>query len=169
MHESSLLRDAVIYLAATVVFVPLAKRFGLGSVLGYLLAGCAIGPFGLALVRDIDSIMHFAEFGVVLMRFAIGLELDPKRLWAMRRAVFAGGGLQMASSGLVLLGLGVAFGLPWRAGLVAGLALALSSTAIAVQSMAERNLLPTPLGRQSFAILLFQDIAAIPMIGLVPL
>src|SRR5262245_63984936 len=94
MLEHSLLVDAAIYLGAAVVFVPIAKRLGLGSVLGYLVAGCAIGPFGLGVVRDVDSIMHFAEFGVVLMLFVIGLELDPKRLWAMRRDVFRGGGVQ---------------------------------------------------------------------------
>lgn len=168
MDENKLLVDALIYLGAAVVFVPLAKRAGLGSVLGYLTAGCLIGPFGLRFVQNVDSIMHFAEFGVVLMLFVIGLELDPKRLWAMRRDVFQGGGLQLGSCA-VLIGAGaLALGLPWRGALVVGLALALSSTAIAVQSMAERNLMGTPLGRTSFAILLFQDIAAIPLIGMVP-
>ncbi len=169
MHEGGILLDTVVYLLATVVFVPVAKRLGLGSVLGYLIAGCAIGPFGLGFIEDVESIMHFAEFGVVLMLFAIGLELDPKRLWAMRRDVFLGGGMQMALCGALLGGFFVVVGLPWRAALVAGLALALSSTAIAVQSMNERNLLTAPVGRSSFAILLFQDIAAIPLIGLVPL
>jgi glutathione-regulated potassium-efflux system ancillary protein KefC len=170
MHEErGWLLDAVLYLGAAVVFVPLAKRLGLGSVLGYLAAGCAIGPFGLGLVSDVDSIMHFAEFGVVLMLFTIGLELDPKRLWAMRRDVFQGGALQMTLCAAPIAALFLALDLPWRAALVASLALALSSTAIAVQSMNERNLLATPLGRVSFAILLFQDIAAIPLIGLLPL
>src|SRR5262245_13943328 len=111
-HESSLLIEAVIYLSAAVVFVPLAKRLGLGSVLGYLAAGCIIGPFGLRLVEDVQSILHFSEFGVVLMLFAIGLELDPKRLWAMRSDVFRGGGLQMGVSGALLGLLFAALGLP---------------------------------------------------------
>jgi glutathione-regulated potassium-efflux system ancillary protein KefC len=169
MAEHGFLFDTMVYLAAAVVFVPIAKRFGLGSVLGYLAAGCAIGPFGLRLVRDVESIMHFAEFGVVLMLFVIGLELDPKRLWGMRRDVFRGGALQFgvcaSAIGLAML----ALGLPWRGAVVSGFALALSSTAIAVQSMSERNLTNTPLGRTTFAVLLFQDIAAIPLIGLVPL
>jgi glutathione-regulated potassium-efflux system ancillary protein KefC len=169
MPEHGLLFDTMIYLAAAVVFVPLAKRLGLGSVLGYLAAGCAIGPFGLAFVRDVQSILHFAEFGVVLMLFVIGLELDPKRLWGMRRAVFGGGALQMAVCGAVLAAGGLALGLPWRGALVGGLALALSSTAIAIQTMGERNLLGAPVGRTGFAVLLFQDIAAIPIIGVVPL
>jgi glutathione-regulated potassium-efflux system ancillary protein KefC len=169
MNDHGFLFDTMVYLAAAVVFVPLAKRVGLGSVLGYLAAGCAIGPFGLALVRNVESILHFAEFGVVLMLFVIGLELDPKRLWNMRRAVFQGGSLQL---GVCAMAIGLAmlsFGLPWRAALVSGFALALSSTAIAVSSMSERNLSGTPLGGSTFAVLLFQDIAAIPLIGLVPL
>ncbi|HKU41596.1 MAG TPA: glutathione-regulated potassium-efflux system protein KefC, partial [Polyangiales bacterium] len=169
MAEQGLLFDAVLYLGAAVVFVLLARKLGLGSVLGYLVAGCVIGPFGLRLVRDVHSIMHFAEFGVVLMLFVIGLELDPKRLWSMRRDVFRGGALQLGACGAALCALALAFGIPWRGAVVSGLALALSSTAIAVQTMGERNLLGTPLGRTSFAILLFQDIAAIPLIGIVPL
>ena len=169
MNEHGLLFEAMVYLAATVIFVPLASRFRLGSVLGYLIAGCAIGPWGLRLVQDVAAIMHFAEFGVVLMLFLIGLELDPKRLWAMRQAVFRGGALQMGVTGAVLALGGVAAGLPWQAALVAGLALALSSTAIAVQTMRERGVLASPIGTGAFAVLLFQDIAAIPLIALVPL
>jgi glutathione-regulated potassium-efflux system ancillary protein KefC len=161
--------EALIFLAAAVVVVPLAARAKLGSVLGYLLAGAAIGPWGLALVGDVQSTLHLAELGVVLMLFVIGLELDPKRLLSMRREVFGGGSLQFAACGVVLAGGLLAFGLPWQAALVAGLALALSSTAIAVQTMAERNELATPTGRSAFAILLFQDIVAIPLIALVPL
>jgi glutathione-regulated potassium-efflux system ancillary protein KefC len=138
-------------------------------VLGYLVAGCVIGPFALGLVSDVETIMHFAEFGVVLMLFVIGLELDPKRLWGMRRAVFGGGALQMLLCGALICAFIIPLGLPVRGAIVVGLALALSSTAIAVQSMSERNLLSTPLGQSSFAVLLFQDIAAIPLIGLVPL
>jgi glutathione-regulated potassium-efflux system ancillary protein KefC len=169
MPEHGLLFEVMIYLGASVVFVPLAARFKLGSVLGYLIAGCVIGPWGLGLVRDVKSILHFAEFGVVLMLFLIGLELDPKRLFAMRRPVFGGGSLQMAACGGVLAVGGFVAGLPWKGALVAGLALALSSTAIAVQTMRERNVLGSPMGVTSFSVLLFQDIAAIPLIALVPL
>ncbi|HET7543317.1 MAG TPA: glutathione-regulated potassium-efflux system protein KefC [Polyangiaceae bacterium] len=169
MSDHGLLFDTMVYLAAAVLFVPLAARFKLGSVLGYLLAGCVIGPYCLRLVRDVESILHFAEFGVVLMLFTIGLELDPKRLWGLRGPVFGGGALQLGVCGS-LLALGAwAVGLPWQAALVAGLALALSSTAIAVQTMRERHLLEAPLGRAGFSVLLFQDIAAIPLVALVPL
>lgn len=161
--------EALVFLAAAVVIVPLAARAKLGSVLGYLLAGAAIGPWGLALAGDVESTLHLAELGVVLMLFVIGLELDPKRLLSMRKEVFGGGSLQLAACGLLLAGGLLAVGLPWQAALVAGLALALSSTAIAVQTMAERNELATPTGRSAFAILLFQDIAAIPLIAMVPL
>jgi len=169
MHSRSLLLDAVVYLSAAVVTVPVAARLGLGSVLGYLAAGCIIGPFGLGLVQDVAAILHFAEFGVVLMLFLIGLELEPTRLWQMRRGVFGGGAMQMVACGALLVGAGFAVGLPWRGALIAGLALALSSTAIAVQTMKERGLLGAPLGKAAFGILLFQDIAAIPLVGVVPL
>jgi glutathione-regulated potassium-efflux system ancillary protein KefC len=169
MAEGGFLRDALIYLAAAVVCVPLAKRAGLGSVLGYLIAGAAIGPWGLRLIGGVESTLHFAEFGVVLMLFLIGLELDLKRLRQMQRPVFGGGGVQMAASGALLAAGLAALGLPWQAALAAGLAMAMSSTAIAIQTMTERNLLPTPVGRAGFAILLFQDLAAIPVIALVPL
>jgi len=169
VSEHSLLLDALIYLAAAVVCVPVASRLGLGSVLGYLVAGCVIGPHVLGFVRDVDSIMHFAELGVVLMLFVIGLELDPKRLWGMRRAVFGGGSLQMGVCGAALMLGAMAAGLPWQAALIAGLALALSSTAIAVQTMNERNLMNAPIGRAAFGVLLFQDLAAIPIMSLVPM
>jgi glutathione-regulated potassium-efflux system ancillary protein KefC len=159
----------MLYLAAAVIFVPIASRLRLGSVLGYLVAGCAIGPFGLRLVRDVQAILHFAELGVVLMLFIIGLELDPSRLWSMRRSVFGGGSLQIVACGIALGIATFALGLPWQGAVVAGLALALSSTAIAVQSMRERALLTTPMGNSAFAVLLFQDIAAIPLIAIVPL
>ncbi len=164
-----MLRDALIYLAAAVICVPLAARLRLGSVLGYLIAGCLIGPWGAKLVSNVESTLHFSEFGVVLMLFLIGLELDLKRLIALRMPVFAGGGLQMAVCGAALILALSAAGLPWQAALAAGLALAMSSTAIAVQTMNEKNLLNAPLGRAAFGVLLFQDIAAIPLIALVPL
>ena len=160
---------AFVYLTAAVVCVPLARRLGLGSILGYLIAGAAIGPWGLQFVVDVESILHFAEFGVVMMLFVIGLELETERLWAMRTAVFGGGTLQLVLSGAALAAGGLALGLPWRGALVAGLAIALSSTAIAMQTMAERNLTPTPMGRMAFSVLLFQDIAAIPLLAAVPL
>src|SRR5450432_2484034 len=169
MPEHGLLFEVMVYLGAAVVFVPLAARLKLGSVLGYLIAGCVIGPFGLRLVGDVKSVQHFAEFGVVLMLFLIGLELDPKRLFSMRRPVFGGGSLQMAvCGGLLTLG-GLALGLPWKGALVGGFALALSSTAIAMQTMRERGILSAPTGVTAFSVLLFQDIAAIPLIALVPL
>jgi glutathione-regulated potassium-efflux system ancillary protein KefC len=164
-----MLVDALIYLAAAVICVPIAKRLGLGSVLGYLIAGAAIGPWGLKLVEDVESIMHFSEFGVVLMLFVIGLELEPKRLMAMRRSVFGGGALQLGLCGAALAAGALMLGMGWKAALVAGLALALSSTAIAVATMSERNFLPTPTGQSSFAVLLFQDIAAIPLLAVIPL
>lgn len=164
-----MLVEAMIYLAAAVICVPLAKRFGLGAVLGYLIAGALIGPWGLKLVSDVESIMHFSEFGVVLMLFVIGLELEPTRLMSMRREVFGGGTAQMALSGGALMLGGLALGLDWKAALVAGLALALSSTAIAMATMEERGFTSSPTGRTAFAVLLFQDIAAIPLLAIVPL
>lgn len=169
MSEHSILVDVMIYLAAAVVFVSLAARLKLGSVLGYLAAGCVIGPYGLRLMREPQATLHFAEIGVVLMLFVIGLELDPKHLWILRRRVFGSGSLQLVACAVPLGVAGLALGLPWQGALVTGLALALSSTAVAMQTMAEQNLLPTPLGRTSFAILLFQDITAIPLLALVPL
>ncbi|HEX6766636.1 MAG TPA: glutathione-regulated potassium-efflux system protein KefC [Polyangiaceae bacterium] len=169
MNHPSPIANVIVYLAAAVVCVPIASRFRLGSVLGYLAAGCLIGPFGLGLVEDPHATMRLAEIGVVLMLFVIGLELDPAHLWKMRRAVFGGGALQLVASALPL-GIGAfALGLSWQGALVAGLALGLSSTAVSMQTMGERNLLTTPTGRTAFAILLFQDIAAIPLLAVVPL
>lgn len=161
--------DALIYLAAAVLCVPIAKRLGLGSVLGYLIAGAAIGPWGLRLIEDVEAMLHFSEFGVVLMLFVIGLELEPKRLWSMKSEVFGGGALQLALCGAALAGGGFLLGLEWKAALIAGLALALSSTAIAMQTMTERNFVITPTGRSGFAVLLFQDVAAIPLLAVIPL
>lgn len=168
MSSDGLLVDAVVYLGAAVACVPIASRLKLGSVLGYLAAGCAIGPFGLRWVNDPGATLHFAEIGVVLMLFLIGLELDPRRLWTMRTAVFGGGGLQLASCAGAFVAALLALGLPWKGALVAGLAVGLSSTAVAMQTMAEKNLLKTHVGQTSFSILLFQDIAAIPLLALVP-
>ena len=161
--------NALVYLTAAVLCVPLARWMGLGSVLGYLIAGALIGPWGLGFVGDVETILHFSEFGVVLMLFVIGLELEAKRLREMRTTVFGGGALQLALSGTVLAVGGLALGLPWKSALIAGLAIALSSTAMAMQTMGERNLTATPMGRNAFAVLLFQDIAAIPLLAVIPL
>ena len=163
------LEQVAIFLAAAVIVVPLARRAGLGSVLGYMLAGAIVGPWALDLVYDEQEILHFAEFGVVLLLFVIGLELQPRRLWAMRRAVFGLGGGQVALTAAILACLAAAFGLPLETAVVAGLALSLSSTAFGLQTLAERNELATRHGRLSFSILLFQDIAVIPMLALLPL
>ncbi|HEX6019500.1 MAG TPA: cation:proton antiporter, partial [Burkholderiaceae bacterium] len=137
----------LVYLAAAVIAVPLARFLGLGSIIGYLGAGVAIGPFGLGLVSDPQSMLHFAEFGVVLMLFLVGLELEPRRLWAMRLAVFGWGSAQLVGSTLLMLGVGVLAGVPWRLALVASLGLAMSSTAIGLAVLAERNLGNTTAGQ----------------------
>lgn len=167
--DSHSMIQALIYLGSAAIIVPIAVRLGLGSVLGYLIAGCIIGPWGLRLVTDAETILHFAEIGVVLMLFVIGLELDPRRLWTLRASVFGGGALQMVACGL-LLGLFCMFlGLRWQVAVLIGLTLALSSTAIAMQAMNERNLTVSQMGRSAFAVLLFQDIAAIPLVAMIPL
>lgn len=169
MNET-LFTQAFLYLAAAVIAVPIAKRLGLGSVLGYLLAGIMIGPFVLGFVgQEGEDVMHFAEFGVVMMLFVVGLELEPSLLWRLRRPILGLGGLQMLVTALVFTGIGMAFGLAWQSALAIGMTLALSSTAIVLQSLAERGLLKTEGGQSSFAILLFQDIAVIPILALFPL
>jgi monovalent cation:proton antiporter-2 (CPA2) family protein len=164
----SLLHSAI-FLAAAVVAVPIFKRLGLGAVLGYLAAGALIGPSGLGFVDEVESTLHFAEFGVVLLLFVIGLELQPALLWKMRGQVFGLGGAQVAGSTLLFTLGGVVFGLPIEAALVAGFGLSLSSTAFVIQLLGEKNELTTPHGRLSFSVLLFQDLAAIPALALVPL
>lgn len=166
-HELVLL--AVALLGAAVVAVPLAKRAGLGSVVGYLAAGIAIGPSGLDLVPGTESMRHVAELGVVMLLFLIGLELKPARLWVMRRAVFAFGGLQVVVTALALGSLAWLFGLAPAAAAVVGCGLALSSTALVLPLLAERDLLASPAGRDGFGVLLFQDVAIIPMVALLPL
>ncbi len=158
------------YLAATVIAVPLAKRWGLGSVLGYLLAGVIIGPHVLALVgQEGGDIMHFAEFGVVMMLFLVGLELEPSLLWRLRGPVLGMGGAQVGMSSLVVASIAWSLGLPAKESLAIGMILALSSTAIALQTLSEKGLLKTRGGQSAFSILLFQDIAVIPMLALLPL
>ena len=168
-HAPTWLTYGLMYLSAAVLAVPLAKALGLGSIIGYLAAGIAIGPWGLGLVSNVQDILHFAEFGVVLMLFLVGLELQPNRLWAMRRPIFGTGSAQVLGCAAVLFAAGWLAGLPWRISLVAALGLALSSTAIALQVLAERNLMRTSSGRAGFSILLFQDVAAIPILALLPL
>jgi glutathione-regulated potassium-efflux system ancillary protein KefC len=166
--EQTLLHP-LIYLLAAVVAVPVAKKLGLGAVLGYLLAGIAIGPWGLGLISEVEDILHFSEFGVVLLLFLIGLELDPKRLWSLRRHIFGWGSAQVGLVSLGLFGAALAVGIDWRVGLIGALGMSLSSTAIALATLGERKLTTTPAGSAGFAILLFQDIAAIPMMAAVPL
>jgi glutathione-regulated potassium-efflux system ancillary protein KefC len=168
-HLPTWLINSFIYLSAAVIVVPLSKALGLGAIIGYLAAGIAIGPWGLGLVTNVEDILHFAEFGVVLMLFLIGLELEPKRLWSLRRPIFGWGSAQMLGCTLLLTGVALAFGVSWRVALVASLGLALSSTAIALQVMGERNLMRTSSGQAAFSVLLLQDVAAIPILALLPL
>ena len=161
--------QVTIFLAAAVIAVPVFRRLGLGAVLGYLAAGVAVGPRGFGLVGDVGSILHFAEFGVVLLLFVIGLELQPTRLWTMRRSVFGLGGAQVLVTAALLALAAYALGAPPLAAIVAGLGLSLSSTAFALQTLAEKGQLTTRHGRAAFSVLLFQDLAAIPMLALVPL
>jgi CPA2 family monovalent cation:H+ antiporter-2 len=167
---SEFLVQAVVYLAAAVVCVPVAKRLGMGSVLGYLAAGIVIGPFVLGFIGEEGAdIMHAAEFGVVMMLFLVGLELEPDKLWRMRRAIGGVGFSQVAITAAACAAIGPWLGLSWAASIAAGAALAMSSTAIALQSLKEKGLMETAAGQQSFAVLLFQDIAVIPILALLPL
>ncbi len=165
----SLLAEAIIYLAAAIIAVPLSKRLGFGSVLGYLAAGIIIGPFGFRFIRDPEHILHFAELGVVFLLFIIGLELQPSRLWVLRRMVFGLGSAQVFLSAIVIGLLAWAYGFTPTAAAVSGLILALSSTAFVLQLLAEKKQLTTSHGRAAFSILLFQDLAVIPLIALLPL
>ena len=168
-HTPAWLFNSFLYLSAAVIAVPLSQALGLGAIIGYLGAGIAIGPWGLGLVTNVDDILHFAEFGVVLMLFLVGLELEPKRLWSLRRPIFGWGSAQVLACAVALAAVGMLAGYDWRTALVAGLGLSLSSTAIALQVMAQRNLMPTGSGQAGFSILLFQDVAAIPILALLPL
>ena len=164
MDNGGFLEQALIYLAAGVIAVPVFKRLGLGSVLGYLVAGVAIGPWGLRLISDPKTVLHIAEFGVVLLLFLMGLELNAQRVWALRRAIFGLGAAQVALTIGAVAGIGVALGQPLAISLVAGMGFAMSSTAIGLALLNEKNLLPTPGGQASFAVLLFQDLAVIPLL-----
>ncbi len=168
-HAPAWLTYTFLYLAAAVIAVPISRALGLGTIIGYLVAGMIIGPSGLQLVSNVQDILHFSEFGVVLMLFLIGLELQHSRLWSMRRPIFGVGTAQVLLCTAGLFAAGLVFGYDWHLALIAALGLALSSTAIALQSIAERNLMSTTSGKTSFAILLFQDVAAIPILALIPL
>ncbi len=166
----SFLFQAVIYLSAAVICVPIAKRFGLSSVLGYLLAGILIGPYLLGFIgEEGEDILHFAEFGVVMMLFLIGLEIEPKNFWRMRKSILGMGGLQVGITIVVIAFVSILFELSWQASLAIGMAIALSSTAIVLQTIKEKGLMDTSYGNSSFSVLLFQDIAVIPMLALLPL
>jgi len=162
------LMQLFIFLGAAVIAVPLAKKAKLGSVLGYLIAGIVIGPFGLALIGDIEAVMHFTEFGVVMMLFLVGLELKPSLLWQMRTPILGMGGSQVLLS-FAVIAVACAFVLPWQQSVAIGLTLALSSTAIVLQTLREKGLMNTSPGQSIFSVLLFQDLAVIPMLAIIPL
>jgi glutathione-regulated potassium-efflux system protein KefB len=168
MSEEQFLVHASVFLAAAVIGVPLLKRLGLSSVLGYIVAGAAIGPWGLKLAGDVESVRGYAEIGIVLLLFLIGLELLPSRLWELRRAVFGFGAAQVAATGTVLGLVAWALGVTPGAAAIIGFGLALSSTAIGLQILIEKKQLSTPHGRAGFAVLLFQDLAVIPLLAVLP-
>lgn len=163
-----LLKTVAVFLGVTLVMVPLLKRLGLASVIGYLATGILLGPYVFGLLHDPHDVLEFAEYGIVLLLFLIGIELEPSRLWVLRRSVFGLGGLQVAVTGLVLMGAARALGQPWPVSFLIGFGLALSSTAFVLQLLSEKNQLTTQHGRRAFAILLFQDIAVIPLLAMLP-
>lgn len=169
MHAQSLLIQALVYLTAGVVSVPIAKRLGLGSVLGYLIAGALVGPFALNLVGAPGDVMKFAEFGVVILLFLIGLEVRPALLWEMRTSIFGLGIAQLLASAAGLGAFAMLMGADWRVAVAAGLILAMSSTAIVLQNLEEKGLRAGPVGQAAFGVLLFQDLAVIPLFALLPL
>ena len=169
MEPQSFFEQALIYLAAGVIAVPLFKRLGLGSVLGYLAAGMAIGPWGLRLIPHPQTVLHFAEFGVVLLLFLVGLELNARRVWALRRSILGLGAVQVAITIAAVAGIAKLLGQPLIVGVIAGMGFAMSSTAIGLATLAEKNLLQTPGGQASFSVLLFQDLAVIPLLVVIGL
>lgn len=169
MEHTSWLTGTLVYLAAAVLAVPLAKFLGLGSIIGYLAAGILIGPWGLKLVTNPRDMLHFSEFGVVLMLFLVGLELEPRRLWSLRKPIFGWGSVQLFGSAALLCGVAVLAGLDWRIALVAALGLAMSSTAIGLGVLNERSLMTTSSGQSVLSVALLQDVAAIPILALLPL
>lgn len=169
MEGSDLLLAGVLFLFAAVVAVPVAARLGIGAVLGYLLAGIAIGPWGLGFISDVEEILHFSELGVVFLMFLIGLELNPSKLWQLRRSIFGVGAAQVVFSALILAGLLMLTEFSWQAALVGGIGLAMSSTAMALQLMRDKGMNRSESGQLGFSVLLFQDLAVIPALALVPL
>ena len=170
MHEGGFFFQAFVYLTAAVVSVPIAKKLGLGSVLGYLIAGIIIGPFVLGLVGEGgQSVMQFAEFGIIMMLFLIGLELKPAMIWKLKGSILGMGGAQVSATALLVMAIALFFGLQWQTSLALGLVLALSSTAIVLQTLHEKGLMQTDGGQNSFSVLLFQDIAIIPILAVMPL
>ena len=164
VEPQGFLQQAILYLAAGVIAVPIFKRLGLSAVLGYLAAGMAIGPWGLGLISDPDTVLHFAGLGVVLLLFLIGLELEPRRLWQMRRPIFGMGSVQLVLTALAVAAAAYALGAPPAVAAIAGMGLAMSSTAIALATLQEKKLLATPGGQAGFSVLLFQDLAVIPLL-----
>ncbi|MCK7319568.1 glutathione-regulated potassium-efflux system protein KefB [Enterobacter cloacae] len=169
MEGSNLLLAGVLFLFAAVVAVPLAARIGIGAVLGYLLAGIAIGPWGLGFISDVDEILHFSELGVVFLMFIIGLELNPSKLWQLRRSIFGVGAAQVVISAAILAGLLMLTDFSWQAATIGGIGLAMSSTAMALQLMRDKGMNRSESGQLGFSVLLFQDLAVIPALALVPL
>lgn len=168
MESSPLLSAGILFLFVAVLMVPIASRLGIGAVLGYLIAGIAIGPWGLGFIRDVDAILHFSELGVVFLMFIIGLELNPQKLWTLRRSIFGIGAAQVGFSAAVLGGLLYLTGFSWQSALIGGVGLAMSSTAMALQLMREKGMNRSESGQLGFAVLLFQDLAVIPTLALVP-
>ncbi|KAA5948641.1 glutathione-regulated potassium-efflux system protein KefB [Pantoea sp. Bo_2] len=169
MEGQTLLTAGVIYLVAAVLIVPVAARLGIGAVLGYLVAGIAIGPWGLGFISDVDEILHFSELGVVFLMFIIGLELNPAKLWALRRSIFGVGAAQVIFSAAILGGLLWLTDFSWQAAIIGGIGLAMSSTAMALQLMMDKGMNRSEAGQLGFSVLLFQDIAVIPALALIPL
>lgn len=163
MNSSDFLVQATIYLSSVIILVPLFKRLGLGSVLGYLLAGILIGPYALKLIADPEQVLHFAEFGVVLMLFLVGLELESQKVWDLRKILFGLGGLQVTSTIALVTFVVHMMGVTWQIALVIGMGVAMSSTAIGLTALTEKKLLSSPGGQASFATLLFQDLSVIPL------
>ncbi len=169
MTETHFIVDILVLLAAAVIAVPLFQRLGLGAVLGFLVSGALIGPWGLGYITEVDEIRHLAEFGVIFLLFVIGIEMKPSRLWVLRRSVFGLGTAQVLITGTVFTLLAIAFELSTRSALVVGFGLALSSTAFGLQILSDKGQLGTPYGRTSFSILLLQDLAIVPLMALLPL
>ena len=169
MEGSTLLTAILLFLFAAVVTVPIARRLGIGAVLGYLIAGIAIGPWGLGFIRDVDEILHFSELGVVFLMFIIGLELNPSKLWELRRSIFGAGAGQVLLTAAVLGALLYLTHFAWQAAVIGGIGLAMSSTAMALQLMREKGMNRNEGGQLGFSVLLFQDMAVIPALALIPI